>query len=301
MAHSGNRWKLVFVMVTVMLVFAGWVLPANAQYMPVPEERPLEIESIPKARPEVTPPPAEKMIEEPSAVKPDPPARPRVTVIEKKPPEPKPAFAGGLLPGLLLSDTPFRYSLMNSSDTEKTLLEKGDIAYVDLGEKAGARVGDTIFAYQVGSAVNHPLTGHAMGVKVKVLGEMKVLAVALEFSQVMITDSPHPVPVGAPVRRGNVQLTGLFARPGDPTTTGYVVAPLEDVILISQYDMVFLDLGEDDKLVPGQVFEAYTGPSGRTYARLLIVAVQCNKLSLAMVLDNSDAIYAGAWVRGSGP
>ncbi len=301
MALSGNRWKLVFVLVTAVLAFSGLALPADAQLMPIPEERPLEIELMPKARPEVPPPPAEKVMEEPSAVKPKPPTRPKVTVIEEKPAQPKPAFSGGLLPGFLFSDTPFLYGQISSSDTEKTLLEKDDIAYIDIGEKAGARVGNVMFAYQVGAEVIHPATGRVIGLKVKVLGEMKVLAVAPDFSQVQITDSPHPVPVGAPVRRGKIQLSSLFARPGDSATTGYIIAPLEDIILISQYDMVFLDLGVDNKLEPGQVFEVYKGLAGRTYARLLIVAVQCHRISLAMVLDNSDAIYAGAWVRGSSP
>ena len=300
MALSGNRWKLVLMLVAAVLVFAGLVLPAGAQFMPLPEEKPVEIETIPKAEPKVTPPPAEKMREEPSAVKPERPARPKVTVIEEKPAEPKPAFAGGLLPGMLLPDPPFRYGQISSSDTEKTQLVTGDIAYVDVGEKAGTRVGDLMFAYQVGTAVEHPFTGRALGVKVKVLGEMKILVVAPDFSQVVITDSPHPLPVGAPVRRGNVQLTSLFAQPGDSATSGHILAPLEDVILISQYDMVFLDLGEDNKVKPGQIFEAYTGPFGRTYAKLMIVAVQCNKRSLALVLDNKDAIYPGAPVRGGG-
>jgi hypothetical protein len=87
---------------------------------------------------------------------------------------------------------------------------QGDTVYVDVGEVAGAQVGQELTVFRKGAPFYHPLTGRMLGHYEDVLGYAQIRRVDREFSEALfipVADQPTPHPEdGVRISRARIKL-----------------------------------------------------------------------------------------------
>jgi len=87
---------------------------------------------------------------------------------------------------------------------------QGDVLYLDLGEDAGAQVGQELTVFRRGEPFRHPLTGKILGRHEDVLGHAQIRRVDRQFSEALFIpspDQPGPRPEdGVRITRGRIRL-----------------------------------------------------------------------------------------------
>jgi len=86
----------------------------------------------------------------------------------------------------------------------------GETAYIDIGEPAGARVGQEFTVFRKGDRFYHPLTGKALGRYENVLGHAQVRKVFPHYSEatfIALPDKPAPrAEDGVRITRGRIKI-----------------------------------------------------------------------------------------------
>ncbi len=197
--------------------------------------------------------------------------------------------------------------IFGAVDTVKVQLTAGDIVYLDGGSAAGLSPGQVLTAIEPTRAIDHPVTGQPFGRQYNYMGRVRVLSVAADGGIGEVVQSctglrvgsrlkpfvPEPVPLArrTPLRPVNDPTTPE-ALEGAPVILS---SPLFTVTL-GQDHVVFIDRGEDDDVLPGDIFTIYrTNKKARppvVLGELAVLSVQRHS-ALARILESRYPIYVG--------
>lgn len=192
----------------------------------------------------------------------------------------------------------------SEEDGHKDGLSTGDIVYLNRGSQDGVSPGDTFYTQR---EVDFR-SGHQGGSYVRRSGWLRVLAVQEETSlgeivqaclDVQVDDylkpfEPIPVPL-LPLEEPPTRLTPETGR-----MRGTINASLDDLATLGQGYLVSIDLGQEDGVVPGNVFTIfrylYDGAPRKVLGTLAVLTVQ-REHSTARIMESVDYIIAGDLVE----
>jgi hypothetical protein len=204
------------------------------------------------------------------SLKPKPPVLPvvkltpetkSVSLKEIEPPPPVFYYSRGGHEGFISPDEWEHMGTILSSEPPKILLGEGDMVYANVGWDDGIRAGDKFTAFRTSKVVFHPLTGRSVGYKVAMLGEIEISEVlGKKMSSAKITDSLREITRGARIRPTEPFVKEIVLKKGTDRLEGFVVETLNNVELSGKGDIVYVDVGEDDAVVPGNTFSIYKLP-----------------------------------------
>jgi hypothetical protein len=140
---------------------------------------------------------------------------------------------------------------------EHIVAGSGDRAYVrSIVDRAGARY-DVV---RPGDAYRDPDTGDILGYQARFVAQA-VLERSGDPAKVRITEIELEAGIGDRVLTTMAQkpLTGLSPRPAPRAVKGLIISVLGGVSQIGRYNLVVLDVGTDDGVRPGHVFEVFNG------------------------------------------
>jgi LysM repeat protein len=148
-----------------------------------------------------------------------------------------------------------------SSEPPKILLAEGDIVYTNVGRSDGVQVGDLFTVFRTSKPVLHPFTGRKVGYKVAMFGEIEVVDVLGEkMSTAKITNSYREITRGARIRPQEPFVNEVTIKKGTQGANGMVVDSLNELAVVGQGNIVYIDLGKEHSIVPGNTFSIYTLP-----------------------------------------
>lgn len=148
-----------------------------------------------------------------------------------------------------------------SSEPTKILLADGDIVYTNVGRSDGVQSGDLFTVFRTSKPVLHPFTGRRIGYKVAVFGEIEIVDVLGEkMSTAKITNSIREITRGARIRPHEPFVNEVTIKKGTETANGMVVDSLNDIDVVGQGNIVYIDVGKEHSIVPGHTFSIYTLP-----------------------------------------
>lgn len=133
----------------------------------------------------------------------------------------------------------------------------GDGAYVrSIDDPAGAQY-DIV---RPGDAYRHPDTGDILGYQARFVAR-SVLKHPGDPARVQIVEMELEAGIGDLLLSTKAErpVAGFSPRPGPRGVKGRIISVPGGVSQIGQYDVVVLDVGTDDGLEPGQVFEVFNG------------------------------------------
>lgn len=146
-----------------------------------------------------------------------------------------------------------------------------DIIYLDAGANQGVLPGDVYIATHVEREVYHPVTNVLLGYMINHSGLIQVIATQEDTSTAMITESFAATHIGDFITRYTEEpiplTTGLkrvdkFA-PQSGKLPGYIVDTIggavgvSGAIVLGAHDVVYIDLGSDHGVLPGDSFIVY--------------------------------------------
>ena len=194
-----------------------------------------------------------------------------------------------------------------TTDAVKISLSTGDILYIDGGEAAGLTPGLQFIAVRPMDNVRHPVSGEMLGRFYKYTGRLRVLSVQREtaITEIVHACDPtyvgfgllpfedHPVPLSRrhPTRAVNDPQDGelLQAAPS-------IVRSVESIVSMGQDHVVFIDRGEADDVVPGDIFTIYRlndpGMPPVVIGELGVLRTEANT-SVAKILKSRYVVYLG--------
>jgi len=195
--------------------------------------------------------------------------------------------------------------IMGSEEGDRKIaLADGDIVYLNKGSQNGIFPGDRYYTQRRLFEVTHPVNGESVGWHIQRSGWLVVLAAQEETAiaeiiqpciEVLAGDyllpfEPVPVPL-LPVQEPAHRLT-----PETGNTRGHIVSSLNGHLTLGQGLLVSLDLGEEDGIIPGNVFTiyryVYPGVQRKILGELAVLTVR-EKTSTAEILSSVDIIDIG--------
>lgn len=218
---------------------------------------------------------------------------------------------GAVLPTLFgLTRQGYRRSLSGLYGPEETAkydLDTGDIVYLDGGLQAGIQPGQLFTVVSPRQKIRHPVTGKVYGRLYRYQGRIRVLS-AQETSAIgEIVQSCDPIVVGDTLERFEPEPVPLARdTPLWPINLPTVHESLKDapVVLHSNGDrfslgqdsVVYIDRGEGDDILPGDIFTIYRvnrkGLPPMVIGELGILTVR-DRSAVAKILKSRYTIYPG--------
>lgn len=178
-----------------------------------------------------------------------------------EPPPPVFFYSRGGHEGFISSDELEHVGTVLTSEPPKILLGEGDTVYTNVGSEHGVQAGDKFKVFRTSKAVFHPFTQEKVGYKVAILGELEIEEVlGNRMSSAKITDSYREITKGARVRPVEPLVKEVVLKRGVEKADGLVIETLNNTELSGIGDIVYISVGKDQSVVPGNMFSIYKYP-----------------------------------------
>lgn len=192
-------------------------------------------------------------------------------------------------------------------DTIKYELTTGDIVYLDGGRAAGLSPGMQFTAVASGRIVRHPLSHDALGRQYTYKGRVRVLSVQESSAIAEIVQSCDGISVGMKLKPFEPEPIPLARRTSlrpvsEPTTdealasAPVIVSSPVDLVTLGQDHVVFIDRGEEDEVLPGDLFTIYRmnrkSQPPVVMGELAVLSVQAHT-AVAKILESRYPVYVG--------
>lgn len=242
------------------------IFPGDTLALPVPEsaQQPAPPPAPVAAAPRPEPPKEAPKEEEAKAPPPEPSAPPPSPAAELPPLPPVPPASQRAMAcsPVLMKETAAVTAGIGSiikSDEERLLLSQEDRVVVGLDGAKRPKVGDTLAVIRVGSRVIHPRTRQSLGRILFTLGLLEVTDVRDRTLQARVSSSCEAINLGdrvvpfspAPFPEDKI------ARPATREVEGTIADSARGIQLTAIQALVFLDVGSDQGIGPGDVFAIY--------------------------------------------
>lgn len=173
--------------------------------------------------------------------------------------------------------------------TEKgsILIDKGDVVYLETN--GAAKPGTRYYTIKSVKNVRHPVTHKKMGEQVAITGVLEITGSDENILKGVIKENYDDISVGdgllpyyeitPPLKSGD---------PRTPEIDGYIVESRINSTISAANDIIFLDKGSDDGVLPGDMFQAIAEePVRRPIAKVQIISTQ-PETSTALIVSTSD-------------
>lgn len=237
------------------------------------------------------------------------PERRSYVIAELDPPPPVFYYSLAQKIGFITPDEWEHMGTIINSEPPRVLLAKTQNIepYINLGTDDNVVVGDRFTIFRTSKTVFHPVTHKRVGKKVAILGELEVKEVLGEkLSLTKITSSNREIMRGDRLRPAEEFVKEVVIRKGTTKTEGYIVESRNNLHLSAMFDVVYIDAGRRDKVVPGNTFTIYQYPrvtidldSGKNITipkleigRLVVLDVR-KETSTGFILESSRQVIPG--------
>jgi hypothetical protein len=171
-------------------------------------------------------------------------------------PEPSPAITINTLGGargFIGEDEIAHAGILVDTVDNRILMASGDKVFVKPHDPAAIRPGDRFSLIAVGERILHPVTGQPIGYQVAALGSLQITESGRKVATAVITDSFREIQRGALLVPWQPQVQEVELKKSVHELSGYLIAGGDEKIALSQFDVIFVDLGAADGLSVGNL------------------------------------------------
>lgn len=161
--------------------------------------------------------------------------------------------------GYIADELDYYGEVVDGGDSQRVSFSYADIVYIDKGSNHGVREGDLFY---VGRAedeeIKHPVTGEEMGRKILMNGIIKVVETTPDISKAVVTRAFDVIERGdkiLPYREPAPPAVDPDKPVADKKIKGRIVESRREKSHYGAGDVVYLDVGEETGVEPGDVFD----------------------------------------------
>ena len=154
----------------------------------------------------------------------------------------------------------FRVGSIIDSPLDRSTLSKGDNVYTDIGLSKNATLEKKYLIYRKIKEVKHPVTQEDMGFLIKIVGTLKIKEFKEERSVALITDSYEEIERNDLITDRielKIPMIDPSLQPPKKNIQGYIISAKDERRSVGLRDIVYLDVGKRQGVVPGDRFIAY--------------------------------------------
>jgi len=152
-------------------------------------------------------------------------------------------------------------TIINSEPPRIMISKENILAYINVGTEDNVGVGDSFTIFKTSKIVFHPITKKRIGYKVAILGKLEIEEVLGEkLSSAKITASNREIHRGARIRPTEEFVKEVIIRKGRDNIDGYIVENKNNLLYAVRNDVVYIDAGSQDNVVPGNTFTIFQHP-----------------------------------------
>ena len=193
-----------------------------------------------------------------------------------------------------------------SSERERVALAEGEVVHVNLKSGREVKVGDQFAICDISPLLHHPLTGERLGYVSSFLGRLTIMDQVKEhLYKAEITESYKGIFLGNPILPYEpLSACVQPSLPERPLTTN-IVATKDQLEIIGQYTVVYLDKGYSDGVRRGNLFQILKRMEIQEKGSVtvlpdivmghLVILETWPDTSTAVVLDSVEEMANGAW------
>jgi hypothetical protein len=115
------------------------------------------------------------------------------------------------------------------------------------------KVGDKFSIFRKGKKVKHPHSGKKMGYQIVDVGEVQIIEVNKKVATGQISNATQEIERGDAIVALRSKAHEIEMKKTDKSLSGYVISSAGDQIALGAYDVIYLDLGSEDGLSPGNL------------------------------------------------
>ncbi len=135
----------------------------------------------------------------------------------------------------------------------RIMIGEGETVFLEMKNLSDVRPGDLFTLFEIDGLVEHPVTGEAIGHRIVDLGSVRITGISAEVATGVIVRSNREIHRGARIFDHRPPLLEVSMKKSERNLSGYLVAAPRDRIVLGQYDVIFVDLGSEDRLEPGNL------------------------------------------------
>jgi LysM repeat protein len=239
------------------------IYPGTTLSLPGREFAPAPVVEAPKVEPLIPEPPKVTVPPAPVATPPPPPPplAPETTVEVEPPVPPASSRAIACSPILVSEGAALRAGRGNiiQSEDGKLILSQEDDVIVGLDPGRTVTVGDTLAVIRIGDRVVHPTSRISLGRILHTEGILVVQEVRDRTVRARVIVSCEAINTGDRVAEFNLAHfpEGKIARPATRTVEGVILNSASGAESLALQEVVFLNVGKDQGIVPGDIFAIY--------------------------------------------
>jgi hypothetical protein len=143
-------------------------------------------------------------------------------------------------------------TLVDTTDARLLMVEK-DRIFIEIENSQDMQPGDLYSLVEVGKTIKHPVTGKALGHHISMLGEARISQVTPPVATADIVSSDKEIMRGARLVPSPLPQMEVVLKKAAQPLAGYVIAGQNEKLALSQYDVIFVDLGTEDGLEEGNM------------------------------------------------
>ncbi len=186
--------------------------------------------------------------------------------------------------------------IVGTKDSSVNLTD-GEIVYVRLAVGKEVREGDRFTVLHPGRKIIHPLTHRKLGTAVLISGELIILEGKGDLYKARVSKSVRTIVEGDEIVPPGAEREVKSAHSSAADIRGCVVASMEDEQNITEKEIIFIDRGSQDGVLPGDHFAITrggleTGAAASVVGGATIISVQ-RESSTALVTQSYEPIHAG--------
>jgi len=217
--------------------------------------------------------------------------------------------------GFVSRDVLDHTAVITSAPVERPVYATYDEVYLNAGRNKGFREGDRFLIFRVEKAIRHPVTNEKTGYLTKTLGTLEITHALENTSTAKIISSNEPIQKGDRITpaievRKKVEFRDIDPQYYDNPLKGYILATREGKSYASGGDIVYIDVGENQGVRAGNLFEVYrpgkfqkdleTGEKVKMpdeiLGKIVVMATKPNH-STAFVLESIQEFQMGEKIR----
>jgi hypothetical protein len=143
-------------------------------------------------------------------------------------------------------------TLVDTTDA-RLLMVENDRIFIEIENSQDMQPGDLYSLIDVGKTIQHPVTGKVLGYHISMLGEARISEVTSPVATADIVSSDKEIMRGARLVPSPPPQMDVVLKKATQPMAGYVIAGQNEKLALSQYDVIFVDLGAENGLAEGNM------------------------------------------------
>ncbi len=184
-----------------------------------------------------------------------------------------------------------RVGTIVSTPTGRTLVGKDDEVYINVA--GGTSRGERFYTFKSYGMVKHPVTEKPLGELVEITGVVEVVGQEAGYTKARVIKSFSEIEIGSYLDKYYDVAPLDLSRQRQSEVHGVVVAGKDLRYLTGRMDIVYLDRGVADGLMPGDLLTVVSSEDpNRPIGKIRVISAR-NTTSVAQVLECTEEVVRG--------